>query len=511
MSTVDLESEPLGGSLKLGGSTGFNPAWAFSCLALIAAVIWHLQTRTELSLLQQWQLWAHVSPKDFPGFEYVYSHMPRAVMAVIAGAALGLVGSLMQQLLQNPLVSPMTLGASSGAWLGIVAGSVLFPALVLDYREWWALSGAILATCLSLLVARNSGFRGLPIVLAGMAVSLLFGALASAVVLLNDQYVRNLFIWGAGDLAQVDWSKIQWLLPRLIPFFILIAVAHRPLMLMRLGEQGAQSRGMAIIPVIVGLLLLALWLTASVIAAVGLIGFVGLLTPQIARKFFSHSSRQEMIASAVLGALLLTLTDIIALRATDFFGQVVPSGAAAALIGAPALILLSLHRAKSAEASARGASNVNQSVVRVTALKRSPVFSWSLATGICFLILSLALFVFPKTTLIDSGAQVRWGWFWPEGYLWQLRWPRVLAALAAGFGLAVAGTVLQRLIRNPLASPDILGLSAGATLSIVLFILIFGAQWLVFSPVIAFAVALLCWHFCFPWVNGSHSHPVLWC
>ena len=475
------------------------PLLGFGLLAL--AVVFHLQSETSLSFLQQWHVWLTLAPQDFAEFEYYYSAMPRMLMAILVGATLGLVGSLLQQLLQNTLVSPMTLGASSGAWLGLVAASVFFPTLAVIYREWWAMAGATVAVGLSLLVARRSGFRGLPIVLSGMAISLLFGALASAFVLLNDQYVRNLFIWGAGDLAQGDWNDVIWLLPRVSPLLLLVILAHRPLMLMRLGEQGAQSRGLNLIPVLIMLLLMALWLTASAIATVGLIGFIGLLTPQIARRFYARSARIEMLASAVIGASLLLITDLIAIKATQAFGQLVPSGAAAALIGAPALILLSLKRGADSNRVAPSSSNHDQASHEHERqwFKTSPRISAAVVAFIFITVLCLALFVFPKTVLVnDSGniqaniqANIHWGWYWPEGYLWQLRWPRVLTALMAGLGLAVAGTVLQRLIRNPLASPDILGLSAGATLSIVIFILFFGAKWLVFSPAIAFLGSFL--------------------
>lgn len=481
-------------ALGLQQTTSVRPITGFTLglTALLVIGLWHLQTRTQLPLTEQLALWLGAQAENFSSFEYLYSDMPRLLMAIMAGAVLGLVGSMMQQLLQNPLVSPMTLGASSGAWLGLVAASVFFPSLATLYREWWALFGAVLATGLSLLVARRSGLRGLPIVLAGMAVSLLFGALSSALVLLNDQYVRNLFIWGAGDLAQGDWNEVLWLLPRLAPVLLLLIFAHRPLMLMRLGDQGARSRGLSLIPVMITLLLIALWLTASVISSVGLIGFIGLLTPQIARQFSDQSARQEMLASALIGAFLLCLTDIIALRATDFFGQLVPSGAAAALIGAPALIILAMKRKNSEKTPSEAIRHDStfSDHAQQPWLLRSPKKGRSIIALIAVAILSLAFFVFPKTVLNAGQAQTVWGWFWPEGYLWQLRWPRVLTAMMAGFGLAVAGTVLQRLIRNPLASPDILGLSAGATLSIVVFILIFGAQWLIFSPLIAFGGSL---------------------
>ena len=443
-----------------------------SVLLLLIIAALHLQIETHLTPGAQWRLLLGETPDGFAGYQYWFSSLPRVVMALLVGAVMGLTGSVLQQLLQNPLVSPMTLGAASGAWLGLVVITLVSPAMAALWGSWAAIAGAMLAVMLVMVIAGRTGLRGLPVVLAGMAVNLLLGAIASGLVLLNDQYARNLFIWGAGDLAQTDWNWVEWLLPRLWPIPVLLLLAARPLTLLRLGDTAAQGRGMNLMPVMLVLMLVSLWLTSVSITAVGLIGFIGLLTPNLARMLGSRSARDEMAFSLLLGALLLLATDALALLFSQWASNLVPSGAAAALIGAPALIWLARNRLGGGDVG-RQVPQGRQQLHRLTAA-----------------LLMLATVLLAGLSLTLAPGADGWQWRWPDELVLSLRWPRVLAAASAGAGLAVAGVVLQRLIRNPLASPDILGLSAGATLALVMSVVLFGGSIREAGPLVAFGGSL---------------------
>ncbi|WP_189534724.1 Fe(3+)-hydroxamate ABC transporter permease FhuB [Paludibacterium paludis] len=435
----------------------------------------HLQLDTRLPLSSQWTLLDGRSALSFDDWQYLDTSLPRAAMAVLVGAALGLSGSLLQQLTQNRLLSPMTIGASSGAWLGLVLSTLYWPALAARHGEWAALGGALLAVLLVLLIAGARGINGLPVVLSGMAINLLLGAVASALVMFHDQYTRHLFIWGAGDLAQSDWRWPQWLWPRLLPAALLVAwLAPRPLMLLRLGGSGAQARGLALWPMMLLLFLAALWLSSTAITAVGLIGFIGLVTPNLARLLGARGARDELLYSALLGAVLLLSTDGIALAFSHWSADVVPSGAAAALVGAPALLWLA-RRPLSAEDQF--------GMARTTPQGKRRAWFWPLLLVCCVLLAGLSL-------TLARGTH-GWQWAWPSALVWELRWPRTLAALASGAGLALAGVLLQRLLRNPLASPDILGLSSGATMALLLYAFIRGGPINEAGPQVAFGGCML--------------------
>jgi len=442
-------------------------------LAFMLALFLSLQLQTDMAITKQYALMTGLEPLEFVEVNFVYATLPRLVIAILVGASLGLVGSLMQQLTQNPLLSPLTFGTSSGAWLALVLAAVFSPDLGVESNTMFALVGALSAMALVLLITGINNLSGLPVILAGMAVNLLLGAFATAVILLNDQYAKNLFIWGAGDLAQNGWDWVQWLTPRMCVGLVILAVAPRVLTLMRIGQQGATARGLSIMPQFLLLLLLGVWLVSSAITAVGVIGFVGLLTPNIARYLGARTARDELFYSLLLGALFLVLTDALAVWLSQFTLDFIPSGTAAAVIGAPALIWFSRSAVKAQDQMVfrlpQGISRLNGRVF---------------ITILVSLVLSVAL---SSVFVMQDSA---WAFAWPDAFSWSIRWPRILTSLAAGAGLAVAGTILQRLIHNPLASPDILGISAGAIFALVFASMFWGITIFEAGPLVAFVGAM---------------------
>ena len=440
-------------------------------LLCVVAFALHVNIEGLIPFGTQWGLLLSAAPDAFEEVMWWYSAMPRAVLAILIGATMGLVGSLFQQLLLNPLVSPTTLGTTSGAWFGIACGALFFDFQSPNMNVLFAIAGGLVASGLVVLIAGRSGLRGLPVILSGMAVSLFLGAVTTGLILLNEEYARNIFIWGAGDLTQTDWTGVQWLLPRYLIIPLLIIFAAKPLNLMRLGDEIAEGRGMSLMPAMIVIIAAGVWLTAVSITTVGLIGFIGLIAPNIAKMISPLEARNQMIMSMLVGAISLLLCDCLALWFTTFSPDLVPSGAAAALIGAPALIWLARGRFCSIDDGSRRA----QPSAR-TKLNRVR-FILLIAGAIVLAVVAVSL------APVASGA---WKFNWPDNTVLSLRWPRILAAASAGIGLAVAGTILQRLIRNPLASPDLLGLSAGATLVLVAGVLLFGSSIREFGPLVGF-------------------------
>ncbi|HAS3379700.1 TPA: Fe(3+)-hydroxamate ABC transporter permease FhuB [Vibrio cholerae] len=424
-------------------------------LTLLLALV-SVQWGHNLTLNEQWQLvLGHQAAQSFAQVNFIYAQLPRAVMAIVVGAVLGLVGSVMQQLPQNRLTSPLTLGTSSGAWLGLIIVNIWFSDWVADYSALAAMAGALLAFALIISIAGLRNLTGLPLVVSGMVVNILLGSIATALVLLNEEFAQNVFMWGAGDLAQNGWEWLTWLLPRLTLVFPLLLFAPRVLTLLRLGHEGAAARGLAVLPAFLLLMAGGIWLVSASITAVGVIGFIGLLTPNIARSLGARTPKMELYSSALLGALLLLATDMLAMGLSVWAEEVVSSGITAAVIGAPALIWFSRRQLQAQDSLS----------ISLSSHRRSPS-RWTVMLIAAALLLALSLHI---------GWQMeRASWALPSEFQWPLRWPRMLTALFAGVGLAIAGTLLQRLIYNPLASPDILGVSSGATFALVFASLFLG-------------------------------------
>ncbi|KJG55396.1 Fe3+-siderophore ABC transporter permease [Photobacterium kishitanii] len=412
---------------------------------------------------------------SFEWTAFLHATLPRWVMGLAVGGSLGLVGSLFQQLTQNRMMSPLTLGTSSGAWLGLVILSVMAPQLVGVYPALFAMTGALVAMGLVIAIVDIRNLSGLPIVLAGMAVNLLLGAFATAIILLHNEYAQNLFIWGAGDLSQNGWDWVTWLLPKLALIILLPIFAPRLLTLMSIGSSGAQARGLNVGGAFLGLSLIGVWLVSVSITSVGVISFVGLIAPNIARHIGFSKSRSELIASFILGSTLLMLTDALAVFLSFWSLDIIPTGTATAVIGAPALIMLARKKMSAQD-------NMSLTFPKGRDKLRPKITLFSLLTAFV-VVIAISTFVQPE---IKSFI-----WQIPNAFSWSIKWPRMLTAVSAGAGLAVAGVILQRLVYNPLASPDILGVSAGAVLALVLANLIFGSSIHTLGPWVALLGSLV--------------------
>ncbi|WP_297574997.1 Fe(3+)-hydroxamate ABC transporter permease FhuB [uncultured Deefgea sp.] len=445
-------------------------------LIIVLLALTHLQLATPLSVTEQWQAYWQPQPTHIEQIIFLNADLPRTLLAILLGAAMALSGSLLQQLTQNPLASPMTLGISAGAWCAIVLGGILLPQMPIPI-EWLAMIGSLVALGLLGTLAGWRQLHSLSALLAGTALNLLLGSIAGIAVMLNDQYSRSLLVWGAGDLAQNDSHWLSWVCIRLLPALLILPWLCRPLQLLQLGSHAAAAAGLNVLRLAIITSLLALWLNGLAISAVGLIGFISLLAPALARLLGARSPAEQMKYSALLGMMTLLLADTLAMYASQVLPDILPSSAAAGLLGAPLLIYLCLR-----QPLAEGGELVSPPA---RSRRKLPLLL-CLAVGVVVLVLC---------AIIGRDGMGQWVWSWPEAQLWSLRWPRLLAACAAGVGLAIAGLILQRLFNNPLASPDLLGISSGASLG-MLAGLALGAsasQWWFSAGGAALILLLLCW------------------
>ena len=268
--------------------------------------------------------------------------LPRTLLALIAGASLGLSGAAMQGLLRNPLASPGLIGSSSGAALGAV--SVLY----FGGAAWHAqavplagMAGALVATALVYVLAgRGAGITTL--ILAGVAVNAF--ATAGMALLLNlapsPFAVRELVLWTLGDLADRSLPDIATLLPCTLVGWALLIGTGRGLDALTLGERGAASLGVD--PgALRGRVLLATSLcVGAAVATTGMIGFVGLVVPHLFRPLVGHEPGRLLSVSALGGAALLLAADIgVRLIPTD---NALKVGVLTSLVGAPFFLWLIL-------------------------------------------------------------------------------------------------------------------------------------------------------------------------
>lgn len=384
-----------------------------------------------------------------------YSLLPRLAISLLVGAGLGLVGVLFQQVLRNPLAEPTTLGVATGAQLGITITTLwALPGALTS--QFAALAGACIVGALVFGVAWGKRLSPVTLILAGLVVSLYCGAINQLLVLFHHDQLQSMFLWSTGTLTQTDWSIVQRLWPQLLGGVLLTLLLLRPLTLMGLDDGVARNLGLALSLARLGALTLAIVLSALLVNAVGIIGFIGLFAPLLAKMLGARRLLARLILAPLIGALILWLSDQIILWLARVWMEV-STGSVTALIGAPLLLWL-LPRLRSLSAPAMDAGD------KVYA-ERQLILWFSLAgVGVLVLICWLAL----------SLGRDASGWHWASGTLLndlaQWRWPRISSALIAGVMLAVAGCIIQRLTGNPMASPEVLGISSGAAFGVVLML-----------------------------------------
>jgi iron complex transport system permease protein len=282
--------------------------------------------------------------------------LPRAVLGLLTGAALAVSGAVMQGLFRNPLADPGLIGVSGGAALGtalvIVLGDSVLASVLAPLGRWGqplgGLTGGFIATLVLHALATRDGTTSIAtVLLGGIALGAFAGALTGLLVFVaNDQQLRDLTFWTLGSLSGASWPKIAMQVPFLAAAGLCLPLLAHPLNALLLGEAEAFHIGAQVERTKrLSLFAVASAVGASV-SAVGIIGFVGVLVPHLVRLLAGPDHRVVLPGSALLGGVLLLLSDTVARTAAA--PADIPVGIVTAAIGAPCFFWLLLrHRARS--------------------------------------------------------------------------------------------------------------------------------------------------------------------
>lgn len=369
--------------------------------------------------------------------------LPRALAAILVGAALAAAGVVMQTILRNPLAAPDILAVTSGAQLALVITSLLLPFAFPDFLA--TVMGGAVGGALCLLV--GGGLRAAPVrlALAGVAVSLAFSALSSAIILTADDRASGIILWSAGLMEQTGWAKLALLAPVIAVGVVVLTALGRQFDVMALGSDMASSLGLGKVTAVIGLLM-AVVLSGAAVSIAGPIGFIGLAVPNLLRATGMVKHGTLLPAACLWGAVALLGADVAA-QFLSKQGTIIPTGILAACFAAPALILV-LRRMR------------GETAARANIMLGKVLFPGKLSL---YFTLSLLLISAISAGLLFgdgmAGRQTEWD------AVTALRMPRVLVALGAGAMLACAGLLLQAVTRNPLSGPETLGLAQGAALA----------------------------------------------
>ncbi len=309
-------------------------------LALVVAVLFG---ETALSAAQYGQ--ALADPASGPGEVLWQVRAPRAVCALMVGAALGLAGAVLQGLLRNPLADPGVLGVSATAALGAAGAIVLGAAAIPGLVESAALVGAALAGLL--LVAIAARVRAPEaLILFGVALSSFAGALTALIFNLSPSPIASAEVmnWLLGSVQNRSWIDVAWVAPALVVAAVFAAGASPGLRMLTLGEEAARASGLSMGRMRVLALIASAVAAGAAVAVGGVIGFVGLAAPHLVRAAVRGDPGRLLWSSALAGGLMLVLADLAArLMPTD---QELKLGVFTALVGAPLFALIAWRAAR---------------------------------------------------------------------------------------------------------------------------------------------------------------------
>jgi iron complex transport system permease protein len=274
---------------------------------------------------------------------------PRSLGALAAGALLGLAGALAQGLFRNPLADPYLLGSAAGAGLGVVlvlAGGTALAGTAVSAQLGWLLDaglvlaafcGALGGVALTLTLAGGAA-RPLQLLLCGVVVGVLMGALSDLLLMASPEALRGRQVFLLGTTGFLGWTAVAWLAAALALVLPLALLFARALDALVLGEASASSLGLRL-PLLrlllVGLMALA---TGAAVSQVGLVGFVGLVAPHLVRRLVAATHRAQLALSAAVGGVLLLGADVLARSAVA--PQELPVGVLTALLGGAYLLVL---------------------------------------------------------------------------------------------------------------------------------------------------------------------------
>ena len=276
-------------------------------------------------------------------------YLPEVTSAILAGFALGIAGVVMQCVLRNPLASPYTLGVSNaaafGAALGIIigGGSIIGQStIVIDITNPYfvainAFVWAMIATLIIIALVKITKISAEAMVLAGVAISSIFGAGISLLQYVSDTSLSAIVFWSFGSLTKANWSQLGLIAVILILSVIYFMYKRWDYNALDTGDDTAKSLGINTNNLRLISLILSAILTAIVVSFMGVIGFVGLLGPHIVRRLIGNDNRYVLIGSMLVGAMILLVADCIGQNIANF---TIPVGIITAFLGGPLFIYI---------------------------------------------------------------------------------------------------------------------------------------------------------------------------
>ncbi|WP_432251966.1 iron ABC transporter permease [Streptomyces sp. HNM1019] len=398
----------------------------------------------------------------------IASRLPRMAAAVLVGVVLGVAGAVLQAVSRNALASPDTLAVNAGSYLALGIAGTTGVSLPMLASSGVAFAGGLLAASVVLALS-GLGMGTVRLVLTGTALALGLNSVTQGLLLLFPEQTEGLYQWNQGSISQNGFDGVLQMLPVALAGLFGLLLTARRVDALALGDDAARGLGVPVRTTRVTAVVLAALLSAVAVTLAGPIGFAGLCAPALVRPLARRfrglvRARTALPVAGLAGAGLVLGSDVLlrALVPADT-AVAVPTGVVTSLVGAVFLVVMALRLRDTAAADAPDRTRIPSRTAFLVTVA---------------VILTVAIGVMVAGVLLgDSKLLLGDVANWAQGragravsFVLDTRVPRVLAALCAGAALALAGTLVQAVTRNPLAEPGTLGVSGGAALGAVLLV-----------------------------------------
>jgi ferric hydroxamate transport system permease protein len=403
---------------------------------------------------------------------FLGSRLPRLCAGAAVGLALGFAGCLLQSVTRNPLASPDTLAVTAGAYFALTAVAAFGVSVPVWASSGVAFAGGLLAAALVLgLTGLTVATTTTRLILAGSAVAMALDAATAMLLILFKENTTGLFAWGSGSLTQLNLDASVRAAPLIATVLVASLLIARRLDVLALGEDAASSLGVPVRSTRTLAVLCAVLLTGAAVTLAGPIAFVGLGAPVLARLLVPHVAALRRHAfliptSGLLGALLILSADVLLRAALGATAAVaIPTGIPTALLGGIIIVLLAR--------GVREAQSVRVPPSTRSALRSRRRFATVATVAVALLLTGVVVALMAGSMWLRLGDLGLWlDHSAPDLVDRALdeRAARVAAAVLGGAALALAGVGVQGVVRNPLAEPGLLGITAGAGLGAVIVV-----------------------------------------
>lgn len=483
MSSVDVaeveREEPAQQALPRLGAPALLGAGTL-LLALVAALValsaWHLTQGT--SRIGVGDLLRLVTDPDDPDNDSVRrilldSRLPRLSAGLAVGFSLGIAGALLASVARNALASPDTLAVTAGAYFAVAAAAAFGLSIPLWASGATAFVGGICAAGLVLALSGGAGTSTTRLILAGSAIALALTSGTSALLILFDEETTGLFAWGSGSLTQLGMDAFLQVVPVIVVVTVVSLLIAGRLDLLALGDDTAAVLGLPVRRTRAIATVASVLLTAASVTLAGPIAFVGLCAPAIARMLagvFPALRRHAVLlpAAGLVGAIIVVLADALMRQVLGPDRAIsIPTGITTTFLGAVVMILIARQMRDAGPTRAPRGAAIGAHGTRRFVIVLTVGLAATAATGVVGLLGGYTWVRLGDVSLWLSGDA-------PAiiGFALDERAPRIAAALVAGAGLALAGSMVQATCRNPLAEPGILGITGGAGVGAVVAVTI---------------------------------------